>query len=448
MADFQLIIAPMFLVLFILVTMFCVNMITEANEDHDVSGGCLRHLADNRRGDRYIYIVAVETGHHMFSTTSSKVGITVFYEEKGSRSDINKKIQIMFNLSGTEGNAIARSFDSEEDSHFEKPFEWGKVSRFIMTTRWPLGDLTYLRLWIHEPGIDSSESWFCSRIVIKDLQTNKRYYFPVKNWLGSNAGDGKSERLAEAVPKVLYFYLKTTSFQETGLKAILSCQLLCETICYISCFTGGGGTRRMRWTRNEDVTVITHGLMLILLLNGYIIKDVKYTEAPRKLLGYECDPMDVSFFGDIKPFFSLDGKIGIRDPEITVICVSASLRCGKRSPLDSIPLPDALPGKVSPFPAFPYPLCHSRDAISYFELRMVQFFRLTDKYFKMPWPDKISFLHHVCIATTNLISALSVSYMGYHTTTLASDNAQAYMRRVGFGLILWAVVFEPLKVLR
>lgn len=42
--------------------------------DKDFSQGRMRHLKDNRRGDRYLFVITVETGHHMYATTGSKVG--------------------------------------------------------------------------------------------------------------------------------------------------------------------------------------------------------------------------------------------------------------------------------------------------------------------------------------------------------------------------------------
>uniref|UniRef100_A0A0N4WEU7 PLAT domain-containing protein n=1 Tax=Haemonchus placei TaxID=6290 RepID=A0A0N4WEU7_HAEPC len=54
-----------------------------------------------------------------------------------------------------------------------------------------LGDLRYVRLWVDNSGRGECESWYCNRVIIKDLHTGKIYRFPIYNWFGSFMGDGE-----------------------------------------------------------------------------------------------------------------------------------------------------------------------------------------------------------------------------------------------------------------
>lgn len=54
-----------------------------------------------------------------------------------------------------------------------------------------LGSLKALRLWVDETGEMYRQSWFCNRIIIKDLQTDENFHFDVDNWFGTLNGDGE-----------------------------------------------------------------------------------------------------------------------------------------------------------------------------------------------------------------------------------------------------------------
>uniref|UniRef100_A0A8R1EVY5 PLAT domain-containing protein n=1 Tax=Caenorhabditis japonica TaxID=281687 RepID=A0A8R1EVY5_CAEJA len=51
-------------------------------------------------------------------------------------------------------------------------------------------------MWIDDAGLEHRESWYCNRVIVKDLQTQQIYYFPFYNWLGTKNGDGETERLS------------------------------------------------------------------------------------------------------------------------------------------------------------------------------------------------------------------------------------------------------------
>ncbi|TKR75749.1 hypothetical protein L596_016994 [Steinernema carpocapsae] len=138
------------------------------HDNRDFSKGGIQTLKDNRPFDHYQYVITVQTGYRMFSTTDSRV---------------------FFNVTGTQSEEIGRQMVGEMSKI--KSFQWGATDRFLMTTRWSLGDLHTLRIWIDSSGFEHRQSWFCCRVVFKDLQTKKIYEFDVDNWLGIQNGNGE-----------------------------------------------------------------------------------------------------------------------------------------------------------------------------------------------------------------------------------------------------------------
>uniref|UniRef100_A0A1I7WE86 PLAT domain-containing protein n=1 Tax=Heterorhabditis bacteriophora TaxID=37862 RepID=A0A1I7WE86_HETBA len=88
-----------------------------------------------------------------------------------------------------------------------------------------LGNLTYLRLWVDGSGSAHRESWYCESVIVKDLQTQEIYHFPVKSWLGNSTKDGKTEQLI-SVHRERHFLKEATSMGN-----------LSETISYIAMYT-------------------------------------------------------------------------------------------------------------------------------------------------------------------------------------------------------------------
>jgi polycystin 1L2 len=67
------------------------------------------------------------------------------------------------------------------------------MHNFIFNYR-ELGNLTYLKIWHDNSGKSDHASWFLSHIIVRDLQTQKKFYFLCQNWLAVERGDGKIER--------------------------------------------------------------------------------------------------------------------------------------------------------------------------------------------------------------------------------------------------------------
>ncbi|KAK6026105.1 hypothetical protein OSTOST_07976 [Ostertagia ostertagi] len=157
------------------------------------SKGLLYNMADNNPGDLYYYIVMVETGYRMCASTDSKVFITIY---------------------GTDADEVSRELKTIHIERNSSIFSWGTSARFLLKNTMNflpkpklfvrcLGDLRFVRLWVDNSGRRERGSWYCNRVIIKDLHTGKIYRFPVHDWLGTYMGDGESERLAAVDNEVI-----------------------------------------------------------------------------------------------------------------------------------------------------------------------------------------------------------------------------------------------------
>ena len=96
---------------------------------------------------------------------------------------------------GTTANVGIRLYGNEEKSgsrhlsHDNKPFSRGKIDMFQIATNDSLGE-TRIKIWHDNTGLDPA--WFVSRIIVRDLQSKKRYYFLVDDWLHISPYDLRS----------------------------------------------------------------------------------------------------------------------------------------------------------------------------------------------------------------------------------------------------------------
>jgi polycystin 1L2 len=51
-----------------------------------------------------------------------------------------------------------------------------------------------MKIWHDNSGKGDNASWYLKHIIVKDLQTNEKFYFICENWMGVEKGDGKLER--------------------------------------------------------------------------------------------------------------------------------------------------------------------------------------------------------------------------------------------------------------
>lgn len=71
----------------------------------------------------------------------------------------------------------------------------GGTDSFLMSVPRPLGQIQYMRIWHDNSGKGSDASWFLGFIVIRDLQTKKKWFFVVNKWFAVEEGDGQIDRV-------------------------------------------------------------------------------------------------------------------------------------------------------------------------------------------------------------------------------------------------------------
>ncbi|XP_071814843.1 polycystin family receptor for egg jelly-like isoform X3 [Apostichopus japonicus] len=131
-------------------------------------------LPDNDPRDKFMFEVTVFTGFKGKAGTTAKVSINITGDrrETGPRPFLDKK---------------------------RKVFQQGGVDSFLLSTPESLGELQFLHVWHDNSGSDAS--WFLSRVSVKDLRTEKVYYFIVDQWLAVEEDDGKIERVCPVAGK-------------------------------------------------------------------------------------------------------------------------------------------------------------------------------------------------------------------------------------------------------
>uniref|UniRef100_A0A1I7UCH3 PLAT domain-containing protein n=1 Tax=Caenorhabditis tropicalis TaxID=1561998 RepID=A0A1I7UCH3_9PELO len=354
--------------IFILIVYGCLTINSIISGRKDGSRGRLRFLSDNEPHDGYMYVIAVETGYRMFATTDST---------------------ICFNLSGNEGDQIFRSFKSVEDGDWEYPFSWGTTDRFVMTTAFPLGELEYMRIWIDDAGLDHRESWYCNRIIVKDVQTQEIYYFPFNNWLGTKNGDGETERLARV------------DYKRKLLDESMSMHMLAQTISWFAMFTGGGNRLRDRVTRQDYVTSIIFTLTMISVISILILRnDDSVISDSKKVSEFTFTAKDIIF--------------GIVFGILTTIMNSIFIL-----------------------------ICWKTRSFS--ENYYLKKRKQEDPGFKDPsgsWPI---FVAGVCRTLIVFPILMGLLFVGGDGMSLMDDFANSFYIRFLISVVIWAVILEPLK---
>ena len=111
-------------------------------------------MEGNDPEDKYFYEVLVETGPLASHATTSKVN---------------------FILTGEFGNSGIKTLNHPDkllhNDFTEKiPFQKGAVDAFLLTTKYPLGDLNYLRIWTDSSGLGTEIFMtLCKHIIILEL---------------------------------------------------------------------------------------------------------------------------------------------------------------------------------------------------------------------------------------------------------------------------------------
>ncbi len=77
----------------------------------------------------------------------------------------------------------------------EHPIDPCTLITFSLHFKSNLGDLSYLNIWHDNAGEGSKAYWFLKYVVIKDFQTQEKFYFICQRWLSIEHDDGLIERL-------------------------------------------------------------------------------------------------------------------------------------------------------------------------------------------------------------------------------------------------------------
>jgi polycystin 1L2 len=75
----------------------------------------------------------------------------------------------------------------------------GGVDTFVLSVPSSIGKLDHVRIWHDNSG--DSPSWYLNRILVRDVQTDRKTWFLCDQWLAVEEGDGLIERYLPAATK-------------------------------------------------------------------------------------------------------------------------------------------------------------------------------------------------------------------------------------------------------
>nr|DBA16985.1 TPA: hypothetical protein GDO54_002506 [Pyxicephalus adspersus] len=119
-------------------------------------------LEDNDAFAEYRYLVTVFTGHRRGAATTSRVTITLY---------------------GSDGESEPHHLCDPDGAVFER----GGSDVFLLTTLFPLGEMQSIRLWHDNSG--AKPSWYVNRVLVNDLEMDRKWYFLCNSWLSVEVGD-------------------------------------------------------------------------------------------------------------------------------------------------------------------------------------------------------------------------------------------------------------------
>ncbi|XP_040185090.1 polycystic kidney disease protein 1-like 2 [Rana temporaria] len=119
-------------------------------------------LEDNDPFAEYRYLVTVFTGHRRGAATSSRVTMTLY---------------------GSDGESEPHHLYDADGAVYER----GGSDIFLLTTLFPLGEVQSIRLWHDNSG--DKPSWYVNRVLVHDLEMDRKWYFLCNSWLSVEVGD-------------------------------------------------------------------------------------------------------------------------------------------------------------------------------------------------------------------------------------------------------------------
>ena len=87
----------------------------------------------------------------------------------GTKRGAGTTSRVFFVVGGEDGQTEIRKLQDTTDKVLSK----GSVNNYILSVPRSLGPLLYIRAWHDNSGTGENASWYLSRIVIKDIQTNE-----------------------------------------------------------------------------------------------------------------------------------------------------------------------------------------------------------------------------------------------------------------------------------
>ncbi|XP_071965638.1 polycystin-1-like protein 2 [Antedon mediterranea] len=148
---------------------YIVIIIWARKEDkRDVARAGITPMSDNDPRHTYKYEITIFTGVRRQSSTTANVS---------------------FILQGEKGETGIRIIKDKKRPILQR----SGIDSFLMTVQQTLGTLVHLRIWHDNTG--HSPQWFLSRVSVKDIQTNRTYYFMLDRWLALEEDDGQIERI-------------------------------------------------------------------------------------------------------------------------------------------------------------------------------------------------------------------------------------------------------------
>ncbi|XP_062613252.1 location of vulva defective 1-like [Saccostrea cucullata] len=199
-------------------------------------------LSDHSAEHVYFYMISVFTGVRRGA---------------GTRSNVH------FILTGDYGDSGIRALNDNNNDGFST----ASVKMFLFGTNDSLGDIKYVRVWHDNLGPPGEQSWFLSKIIVDDLQTNERYLFDCNKWLAVDNEDCMLDRmLPVSAPSVTSF--KSRFSDETQSQ-------LFEHHLWLSLLIR---PKQSNFTRVQRLTCLLALLCLIMISNAMYFKASSETE--------------------------------------------------------------------------------------------------------------------------------------------------------------------------
>ena len=124
--------------------------------------------------DTYGYEITLQTGFQQRSRTTADVFIQ---------------------LIGTLGDSEPRMLKDPKRPKFGR----GEIDQFLLTVPQSLGSVKEIHIWHSNAG--KSPAWYLFRVLIRDLQTESKWWFVCDQWLAVEEGDGAVDRRLKQATK-------------------------------------------------------------------------------------------------------------------------------------------------------------------------------------------------------------------------------------------------------